>query len=147
MGPGAARFDLREGRSQPVDRVYAHTASLRTFVARWLSVPSGPVTGISSQEDAAALGSVVTSGAMDADPREELKRLVDRLPEPVVPAALRMVAELATGRDQFLTHVLAAEEDDEELNEVGRRMLAEAREDSEAGRTHTLREVEMELGL
>ncbi len=84
---------------------------------------------------------------MGADPREELKRLVARLPEPVVPAALRAVAELAAQRDPFLTHVLAAEEDDEELNEVGQRMLREAREDSEAGRTHTLKEVELELGL
>ena len=50
-------------------------------------------------------------------------------------------------RDPFLTHVLAAEEDDEELNEVGQRMLKEAREDSEAGRTHSLEEVERELGL
>ena len=56
-----------------------------------------------------------------------------RLPEADVPAALRAVAELAAQRDPFLTHVLAAEEDDEELNEVGQRMLEEAREDSEAG--------------
>ena len=58
-----------------------------------------------------------------------------------------MVAELAAQRDPFPTHVLAAEEDDEELNEVGQRMLKEARADSKAGRTHTLEEVERELGL
>ena len=84
---------------------------------------------------------------MDADPRAELQRLVARLPEADVPAALRAVAELSDQRDPFLTHVLAAEEDDEELNEVGQRMLKEAREDSEAGRTHSLEEVERELGL
>ncbi len=84
---------------------------------------------------------------MDADPREELRRLVARMPEPMVPAALRVLTELTARRDPFLTHVLAAEEDDEELNEVGRRMLEEAREDSEAGRTHSLEEVERELGL
>ena len=84
---------------------------------------------------------------MDADPRAELQRLIARLPEAAVPAALRAVAELAAQPDPFLTHVLAAEEDDEELNEVGRRMLMEAREDSAAGRTHTLEEVERELGL
>ena len=82
---------------------------------------------------------------MDADPRAELQRLVARLPEADVPAALRAVAELAAQRDPFLTHVLAAEEDDEELNEVGQRMLKEAREDSEAGRTHSLEEVEREF--
>ena len=84
---------------------------------------------------------------MDVDPREELQRLVARLPEPIVPAALRAVTELAVQRDPFLAHVLAAEEDDEELNEVGRRMLAEAQDDSQAGRTHSLEEVERELGL
>ena len=83
---------------------------------------------------------------MDADPRAELQRLAARLPEAIVPAALRAVAELAAQRDPFLTHVLAAEEDDEELNEVGQRMLKEARADSEAGRTHTLEEVGRELG-
>ena len=84
---------------------------------------------------------------MDADPRAELQRLVAQLPEAVVPAALRAVGELAAGRDPFLTHVLAAEEDDEQLNEAGHRMLQEARQDSVAGRTHTLEEVERELGL
>ena len=84
---------------------------------------------------------------MDADPRAELERLISKLPEAIVPVALRMVTELAAKRDPFLTHVLAAEEDDEELNEVGQRMLQEAREDSAAGRTHTLDDVERELGL
>ena len=84
---------------------------------------------------------------MDPDPRAELQRLIARLPEAMVPAALRAVAELASQRDPFLTHVLAAEEDDEELNSVGQQMLQEARADSAAGRTHTLEEVERELGL
>ena len=84
---------------------------------------------------------------MDADPRAQLQRLIARLPEAVVPAALRVVAELAVQREPFLTHVLAAEEDDEELNDAGQRMLKEAREDSAARRTHTLEEVERELGL
>jgi len=84
---------------------------------------------------------------MDSDARAELQRLIARLPEAVVPAALRAVAELAAKRDPFLTHVLAAEEDDEELNAIGQQMLREAREDSAAGRTHSLEEVERELGL
>lgn len=84
---------------------------------------------------------------MDADPREELQRLIAQLPESMIPAALRAVTELANHRNPFLAHVLAAEEDDEELNEVGRRMLEEAREDSEAGRTHSLEDIERELGL
>ena len=84
---------------------------------------------------------------MDPDPREELQRLIARLPEAVIPAARRAVAELAARRDPFLPHVLAAAEDDEQLNAVGQRMLTEAREDSAAGRTHTLEEVERELGL
>ena len=84
---------------------------------------------------------------MDADPRAELQRLIARLPEAAVPAALRAVAALAAQPDPFLTHVLAAAEDDEELNEVGQRMLRDAREDSAAGRTHSLEDVERELGL
>ena len=84
---------------------------------------------------------------MDSDARAELQRLIARLPEAVVPAALRAVTELAAKRDPFLTHVLAAEEDDEELNAIGQQMLREAREDSAAGRTHALEEVERELGL
>ena len=84
---------------------------------------------------------------MDADPRAELQRLIDRLPEAAVPAVLRAVARLAAQRDSFLSHVLAAEDDDEELNGLGQRLLDEAREDSAAGRTHTLEEVERELGL
>ena len=84
---------------------------------------------------------------MDADPRAELQRLIARLPEAVVPAALRVVAELAAQRDPVLTDVLAAEEDDEELNEVGPRMLKEARADSGAGRTHTLEDVVYSRGM
>jgi len=84
---------------------------------------------------------------MDSDARAELQRLIARLPEAVVPAALRAITELAAKRDPFLTHVLAAEEDDEELNAIGQRMLREAREDSVAGRTHSLEEVERDLGL
>ena len=84
---------------------------------------------------------------MAADPRDELRNLVARLPEPMVPAALRADTALADRCDPFLAHVLAADEDDEELNEAGRRMLEEARRDSEAGRTHSLEEVERELGF
>lgn len=84
---------------------------------------------------------------MAADPRAELHRLIAQLPEAVVPAALRAIAKLAAHRDPFLTHVLAADQDDEELNDAGQRMLKEARDDSAAGRTHTLEEVERELGL
>ena len=60
---------------------------------------------------------------MAPNPREELHRLVAQLPESMIPAALRAVTELVIQRDPFLAHVAAAKEDDEELNEVGRRML------------------------
>ncbi len=84
---------------------------------------------------------------MDADPREQLQRLVARLPEPIVPAALRAVTELAAQRDPFLASVLAAPEEHEELTEVARRAIREGDADIDAGRVHTIDEIEREFGL
>ena len=84
---------------------------------------------------------------MDADPREELQRLVARLPEPIVPAALRAVTELAIQRDPFLANLLAAPEEDEELTDGARRAIREGGADIDAGRVHSTEEIEREFGL
>jgi len=84
---------------------------------------------------------------MDADPREELQRLVARLPEPIVPAALRAVTELAIQRDPFLANLLAAPEEDEELTDGARQAIRDGDADIDAGRVHTTEEIEREFGL
>ena len=84
---------------------------------------------------------------MDADPREELQRLVARLPEPIVPAALRAVTELAIHRDPFLANLLAAPEEDEELTDGARQAVQEGNADIDAGRVHSTEEIEREFGL
>ena len=84
---------------------------------------------------------------MDANPREELQRLVARLPEPIVPAALRAVTELAIQRDPFLANLLAAPEEDEELTDGARQAMQEGDADIDTGRVHSTEEIEREFGL
>ena len=84
---------------------------------------------------------------MDDDPREELQRLVARLPEPIVPAALRAVTELVRQHDPFLANLLTAPEEDEELTDGARRAMQEGNADIDAGRVHSTEEIERELGL
>ena len=85
--------------------------------------------------------------AMDGKPREELQRLVARLPEPIVPAALRAVTELAIQRDPFLANLLAAPSDDEELSDRARQAIREGDADIAAGRVHSTQDLEREVGL
>ena len=84
---------------------------------------------------------------MDADPREELQRLVARLPEPIVPAALRAVTELAIQRDSFRASLLAAPEEDEELTAGARQAIREGDAEIDAGRVHSTEEIKREFGL
>ena len=84
---------------------------------------------------------------MDTDPREELQRLVARLPESIVPAALRAVTELAIQRDPFLVDLLAAPEEDEELTDGARQAVRDGDADIDAGRVHSTEEIEQECGL
>ncbi|MCY4627280.1 MAG: hypothetical protein OXE58_06900 [Acidobacteria bacterium] len=84
---------------------------------------------------------------MDANPRQALQRLVARLPEPIVPAALRAVTELAIQRDPFLANVLAAPEENEELTDWARRAVQEGDADIDAGRVHSTEEIKREFGL
>ena len=84
---------------------------------------------------------------MDADPRQELQRLVARLPEPVVPAALRAVTELAGERDPFQANLLAAPEEDEELTDGALAAIREGEADIDSGRSHSTEEIKREFGL
>lgn len=84
---------------------------------------------------------------MEADPRDRLHRLVDHLPEAEVQAAARYLEYLSACGDPLVRVAMAAPEEDEELSERGRRLVAEGREDLAAGQTHTLDEVKRELGL
>lgn len=47
----------------------------------------------------------------------------------------------------FSEHLMEAPEDDEELSKEGKRLLDEGYEDLDAGRTHTLEDVKLELDL
>ena len=79
---------------------------------------------------------------MDANLRDRLYRLVDRLADAEGLAAEGYLQYLTAHGDPLLGAVLAAPED--EASESGRRLLNEGREDLAAGRTHTLGEVERE---
>jgi len=84
---------------------------------------------------------------MDDDPREELQRLVARLPEPIVPAALRAVTELVIQRDPILANLLAAPEEDEELTDGARQAMQAGDADIDAGRVHSTEQIEQKLGM
>lgn len=84
---------------------------------------------------------------MDANLRDRLYRLVDRLPDAEVLAAERYLQYLTAQADPLIRAALGAVEEEEELSEFGRRLLNEGREDLAAGRTHTLDEVKRELDL
>ena len=81
---------------------------------------------------------------MDANLRDRLYRLVDRLPDAEGLAAERYLQYLTAHGDPLLRAVLAAPEDEDALSESGRRLLNEGREDLAVGRTHTLGEVKRE---
>ena len=85
--------------------------------------------------------------SMDANLRDRLYRLVDRLPDAEGLAAERYLQYLTAHGDPLIRAALAAPEDEEELSESGRRLLNEGREDLAAGRTHTLEDVKRELDL
>ena len=84
---------------------------------------------------------------VDANLRDRLYRLVQRLPDAEVLAAERYLEYLTAHGDPLMRAALAVSEDEEELSENGRRLLNEGREDLAAGRTHTLDEVKRELDL
>ena len=83
---------------------------------------------------------------MSAAVREQLHRLVDRLPEAQTRAAVRYLQSLAvlagSRRHRSVTLV-----DEEELSAEAVQAIEEGIADYEAGRTYTLEEAEREVGL
>ncbi len=75
--------------------------------------------------------------------REALHRLVEELPDEDIELARRYLEALRRGAVSDLEAWL----DDTPLTYDERQAVREAREDVEAGRTHTLDEVKRELGL
>ena len=84
---------------------------------------------------------------MEANPRDRLYRLIDRLPDTEIQAAVRYLEYLTECSDPLVRIAMAAPEDDEELSERGHRLLDEGRQDLAAGRTYTLDEVKRKLNL
>lgn len=83
---------------------------------------------------------------MSAALREELHRLVDRLPDAQAQAAVRYLQSLALSAG-FHHRRAVTLVDEEELSEEAVHAIEEGIADHEAGRTHTLEEAERELGL
>ena len=84
---------------------------------------------------------------MEANPRDRLYRLVNRLPDGESHAAERYLEYLTEYGDPLVRIAMAAPEEDEELSERGHRLLDEGREDLATGRTYNLDEVKRELDL
>ena len=84
---------------------------------------------------------------MEANPRDRLYRLVNRLPDGEIHAAERYLEYLTEHGDPLVGIAMAAPEEDEELSERGHRLLDEGREDLATGRTYNLDEVKRELDL
>ena len=78
--------------------------------------------------------------------REQLHRLVDRLPEGQTEAAARYLQTLATPPEApERRHVTLV--DEQELSEEAVQAFHEGVADCDAGRTYTIEEAEQELGL
>jgi hypothetical protein len=79
--------------------------------------------------------------------REDLHRLVERLPEGTLEDARQSLAEYVAEGDAVLKSFLTAPLVDEPETEEERNAMAEAYEDLKAGRVVSLEEVKHELGL
>jgi hypothetical protein len=80
--------------------------------------------------------------------RQELHELLDRVPDQGLNEARRYLQALKeAGGDPLLSRLLLAPEEDEEITADEEAAVAEAREDTAAGRLFTLEDVKRELGL
>ena len=78
--------------------------------------------------------------------REQLHRLVDRLPEGQTEAAARYLQSLATPQEAPDRRPVTLV-DEQELSEEAVQAFHEGVADCDAGRTYTIEEAEQELGL
>ncbi len=79
--------------------------------------------------------------------KEELRRLVDELPESELFVAKRFLEYLRNMGDPVFRAMLEAPEDDEPETEEERAAVAEAQEDFKAGRVVSHQELKREFGL
>jgi hypothetical protein len=79
--------------------------------------------------------------------KEDLRRLVDELPNSELDAARRFLEYLRDTDDPLLKKLLEAPEEDEELADKAVVALAEAEEDFKAGRVITNEKIKREFGL
>lgn len=79
--------------------------------------------------------------------REELRQLVDQLPDRDLYAAKRFLAFLCNTRDPLMQKLVEAPYDDEPLTQEDKAALAEAWEAIARGEVYTDEEVRRELGL
>ena len=79
--------------------------------------------------------------------RDELRQLLDQLPDQDLYTAKRFLAYLRNTRDPMMRKLVEAPYDDEPLTEEDEAALAEAYEDLAAGRVVTMEEVKREFGL
>lgn len=79
--------------------------------------------------------------------RDELRQLIDQLPDQDLYTAKRFLAYLRNTRDPMMQKLVEAPYDDEPLTEEDEAALAEAYEDLAAGRVVTMEEVMREFGL
>ena len=79
--------------------------------------------------------------------REQISRIIERLPEAEAHATLRFVEYLSARHDPYLAQLLAAGEEHQELSEAGRRLVDEGFRALDAGESVPLAEVKREFGI
>ena len=76
-----------------------------------------------------------------ATTREELRALIDRLPEEQLDRAARLLAELGRSARSFDEFLNSVSEDDESTTDEDRAVIAQGREDYRSGRTIPLSDI------
>lgn len=79
--------------------------------------------------------------------RDELSRVVSRLPDKDVRATLAFATELASRGDPLEERLLATPGEDEKLSDEEAEAIREGLADRDAGRIHSSEEVKRELGF
>ena len=79
--------------------------------------------------------------------RDELSRVVSRLPDEDVQATLAFATELASRRGPLEERLAAAPDEDEDISDDEAAAIEEGIADRGAGRTYSSEEVKQELGI
>jgi predicted transcriptional regulator len=84
---------------------------------------------------------------MEANVKERLYRLIERIPDEDVHGVERYLEYVASSRDPVMYTLMDAPEEDEPISAEEEAEVQEGLADIAAGRVHTLAEVKQELGL